>query len=166
MEYTYDALGRLKTVHTTKRNGQAVNETTTYNYDAVGNRSSVQLPNGIVTTYQYDNVNRLTNLMHKAGSVTNAIYSYKLDATGRRTNAVEVLRQEDVTPTYQTNTLTWQFDGMYRLTNEVKICSVAGASYTNSFSYDRTGNRLKQIKTAGSATTITNLYDANDELLR
>ena len=164
-DYTYDGLGRLKTVHVSKRAGSTVNETTTYTYDGVGNRSSVTLPSGLVTTYLYDSLNRLTNLTHKIGSTTNAAYNYVLDATGRRTNAVEVLLQEGAAG-YLTNTLTWQFDGMYRLTNEVTLCSAAGGSYTNSYSYNLAGNRLKQITRAGNLITITNSYDPNDELLR
>jgi len=102
--------------------------------------------------------------MHQAGGTNLAIYSYKLDVTGRRTNATEVMWQE--TGGYLTNKLTWQFDQMYRLTNEVNLCSAAGASYTNAYSYDIAGNRLKQIARAGNLITITNSYDANDALLR
>lgn len=132
-------------------------------YDAVGNRSEVDLPNGVVTTYLYDSLNRLTNLVHQSGMTNLASYSYKLDATGRRTNAVEVLWQES--GSYLTNTFSWQFDGLYRLTNEVSQCSATGFSYTNGFVYDLNGNRLKQVRTGNSVTTITNLYDANDQLL-
>src|SRR5439155_11519307 len=113
---------RLKTVTVLKRNGVAVtNETTTYTYTKVGSRASVTLPNGVVTAYLYDNLNRLTNLTHQAGTTNLARYSYKLDLTGHRTNAVEILRQEE--GTYLTNNLTWQYDGMYRLTNEVSVSS-------------------------------------------
>jgi RHS repeat-associated protein len=164
--YGYDALGRLATVTVSKRNGVAVNETTTYGYDAVGNRSSVQLPNGVVTTYLYDSLNRLTNLTHQAGTTNLASYSYNLSASGRRTNAVEILRQED--GTYLTNTLAWQFDGMYRLTNEVSVSMSPDGNYayTNAYQYDLAGNRLAQVKTGTSVTTVTNDYDANDELLQ
>jgi RHS repeat-associated protein len=172
--YTYDQLGRLKTVTASKRNGSTtdpatllpLNEVTTYYYDKVGNRSEVDLPNGVVTTYLYDGLNRLTNLTHQAGGTNLAIYSYILDATGRRTNATEVLWQD--TGSYLTNKMTWQFDRMYRLTNEVNLCSstAVGASYTNAYVYDLAGNRWKQIQTAGNTLTITNLYDANDGLLR
>jgi len=164
LSYGYDALGRLQTVIVLKRNGQMLSpsETTTYHYDAVGNRSELDLPNGVVTTYRYDTLNRLTNLVHQAGMTNLAAYSYKLDATGRRTNAVEVLWQEG--GTYLTNTLSWQFDGLYRLTNEVAWCSATGYSYTNGFVYDLDGNRLQQIRTGGSAETITSHYDLNDQL--
>lgn len=164
VKYGYDELGRLKTVTATKRNGSPVNETTTYNYDAAGNRSSVVLPNGITTTYLYDSLNRMTNLTHVAGAALKASYSYKLDVTGRRTNAVEVLLQEGSSG-YQTNTLSWAYDGLYRLTNEVSITKSPGNSdyaYTNAFVYDLNGNRVKQARMGGSTTIY--FYDANDQL--
>jgi RHS repeat-associated protein len=162
---SYDILGRLKTVTALKRNGSSITpETATYSYDNVGNRSEVDLPSGVVTTYLYDGLNRLTNMMHKVGSTTNTVYRYGLDATGRRTNAVEVVRQED--STYLTNTLTWQFDGMYRLTNEMSLCSSNVFSYTNQYAYTLSGNRFTKTSIAGNTVSTTNLYDANDELLR
>lgn len=166
--YGYDALGRLQTVHVTERNGSLVDELTTYRYDKVGNRSEVDLPNGISTTYFYDSLNRLTNVTHEFGSTTNlASYTYTLNSSGRRTNAVEIIRiPDDEGGGYLTNTLSWQFDGLYRLTNEVNICSATGASYTNAYVYDLAGNRLKLTQVAGNTVITTNSYDANDELLQ
>ncbi len=164
-DYAYDALGRLYTVTVAKRNSVAVtNETTMYHYDATGNRSEVDLPNGVVTTYRYDSLNRLTNMVHKLGSTNLAIYSYILSATGRRTSATEVLLQE--TSSYQTNTLTWQYDGMYRLTNEINVTtSSAGPyAYTNAYSYDLVGNRLQKTQSSAGTATDTYNYNANDEL--
>jgi RHS repeat-associated protein len=132
----------------------------------VGNRSTVTLPSGVVTTYLYDSLNRLTNLTHTVSSTLKASYSYKLDATGRRTNAVEILGDEYAG--YMTNNLSWQFDGMYRLTNEVSVTTSTNApyAYTNSYVYDIEGNRLHKIRTGSGAETIDYGYDANDQLLR
>jgi len=138
---------------------------TAYTYDNVGNRSRVTLPNGVVTTYLYDSLNRLTNMTHQAGPTNLATYIYKLDATGRRTNAVELLLQEG-SAGYLTNTLTWQYDGMYRLTNETSACSSSAGTYTNAFQYDKVGNRLKKIQTIGTTNyTTASSFDTNDELL-
>ncbi len=163
--FGYDELGRLKTVTVSKRNGQPVSETTTYTYDQVGNRSTMALPNGVVTTYLYDSLNRLTNLTHTSGSTLLASYSYQVHPTGRRTNAIEILMTEG-TPTYITNNLSWAYDGMYRLTNEVSLCTLPNSSYTNSFQYDLSGNRYSQMRfSSAGLTTITNAYDADDKLL-
>lgn len=165
--YGYDALGRLQTVCVTERNGLPTNELTTYHYDKVGNCAEVDLPNSVITQYHYDSLNRLTNMTHQLGSTNLASYSYTLNASGRRTDAVEILRIPDAEGGgYLTNNLSWQFDGMYRLTSEVNLCSVSSASYTNSYIYDLVGNRLKLTQSAGNMLITTNLYDINDELLR
>jgi RHS repeat-associated protein len=162
--YGYDQLGRLQTVTVIKRNGQPTNETTTYHYDVVGNRSEVDLPNGVVSTYRYDDLNRLTNLVHQAGVTNLAVYTYQLDKTGRRTNAIEVLQQEG--GTYQTNTLNWQYDGMYRLTNEINVTTSPGGTYayTNAYQYDLVGNRVQKIRTGANSETDNYIYNLNDEL--
>jgi RHS repeat-associated protein len=166
VQYGYDELGRLKTVTVIIRNGAMLDtpEVTTYTYDAVGNRSAVSLPNGVLTTYSYDNLNRLTNLVHQSGAVMSASYSYKLDATGRRTNAVEVLRQES--SVYLTNTLSWAYDAMYRLTNEVSVSTSPDGTYAyvNAYQYDSVGNRLHRIRTGSGAETVDYVYDNNDAL--
>jgi len=165
--YAYDQLGRLSTVRVLERNGIVLTnaEVTTYTYDNVGDRSRVTLPNGVVTTYLYDSLNRLTNLTHQAGSTNLATYSYKLDRTGRRTNAVEVLLQEGGAG-YLTNTLTWQYDGMYRLTNELSACSLAAGQYSTAYQYDKAGNRLNRIEVVGGTNyTTASGFDRNDELL-
>jgi len=104
----------------------------------------------------------LTNLTHQAGTTDLATYSYMLNAGGQRTNAVEILLQEN--GTYLTNTLSWQYDGLNRLTNEVLVCSTSSASYTNSYSYDLAGNRVSKVHAGNSPETITYQYNPNDEL--
>jgi uncharacterized protein RhaS with RHS repeats len=164
--YQYDELGRLEHVTVLKRNGTVTNEVTTYTYTDVGSRSTVTLPNGVITTNRYDSLNRLTNVTHSLGG-TNllASYTYGLHSTGRRTNAVEILKQED--GNWQTNTLTWSYDAMYRLTNEVSISSLgASGTYTNSYRYDKVGNRLSKTHYQNSVTTLTtNSFNENDQLL-
>src|SRR5690242_5852793 len=68
---------------------------------------------------------------------------------------------------YLTNTLSWRFDGLYRLTNEVSVTTSTGApyAYTNNYTYNLVGNRLHKVRTGGGAETIDYGYDANDELL-
>jgi RHS repeat-associated protein len=63
--------------------------------------------------------------------------------------------------------MTWQFDGMYRLTNEISVSTSLSPTYayTNSYQYDLAGNRLHKVRTGGGAETINYDYDANDELL-
>lgn len=64
--YTYDQVGRLKTVGVYERNNVtlATPEITTYTYDLVGNLDLVEQSNGVVADYQYDALNRLELLEH------------------------------------------------------------------------------------------------------
>jgi RHS repeat-associated protein len=166
--YQYDSLGRLWNVQVLKRNGTNVTEQpTVYSYTPVGSRETVTLPNGIITTYQYDSLNRLTNLVN---STTNnslrSQFSYGVDGTGRRTNAMEIVKTEDTGNVYQTNILTWAYDQMYRLTNEVCLSTVSGANYSNAYSYDKAGNRKKKIRYSSVMETNVSYFNDNDQLMR
>ena len=116
----------------------------------------------MVTTYLYDSLNRLTNMVHQIGTTNLASYGYTLNPSGHKTGAVEVLLQEN--GSYLTNAIAWQYDGMYRLTNEMVFCSEGAYSYTNAFKYDKVGNRLSLTRTGSGGETIGYLYNANDEL--
>jgi RHS repeat-associated protein len=168
--YRYDAMGRLSTVQLIKRNATnlVTPETATYTYTPVGSRATLTNANGVVAVYLYDSLNRLTNLTHKLGG-TNllASYSYTLHSTGRRIGAIEFLKTEDSSIPWITNTLSWQYDSMYRLTNEISLCSTNTGSYTNAYQYDLVGNRFSKAHVAPTNTgTTTNLVDANDRLLK
>ena len=161
IRYGYDPLGRLKTVTVLKRNGQTINETTTYTYTALGSRESVALPNGGTTTYAYDSLNRLTNLTQRAtGNLLLARYDYQLDATGHRTNAVEIILQPDDT-SYITNNIGWMYDGMSRLVKEVRSQN-SGASSEDDYSYDLVGNRKSLSRTG--VPPVNYVYNNNDQL--
>jgi YD repeat-containing protein len=167
--FTYDQLGRLKTVAVHKKNGQAVApaEVTTYNYTDVGSRESVEMANGTRTTYEYNNLNRLTKVQNLAGSTLLSSYEYTLHQTGRRTGSTE-LRQEEGGG-YSTNNITWNYDQMYRLTNETLNASVTNDNYNASYVYDLVGNRLaKDTQHSGLSTqdSVSYSYNANDQLLQ
>ena len=119
--YTYDELGRLKTVSDVNQ------QTTTYEYDANGNLDSVLLPNGVTSNYDYSATNRLENLGsiktdgvdlkgnwispdwnwgHVSASVQSTwINEYKaVDADGNvATRAVGIEVSDSAIPEWQTN---------------------------------------------------------------
>ena len=72
--YTYSPRGWM----TRQQRGS---ETTTYNYDGVGQLISVTFPNSATLTYTYDTAHRLTNIADNSGNTVN----YTLDAMGNRT---------------------------------------------------------------------------------
>jgi RHS repeat-associated protein len=165
--YTYDELGRLKTVVVYQRNGVTLTspEVTTYQYTDVGTRQEVDLPTGAKTTYHYDDLNRLTQLINwSANGQVLSSFNYLLHTTGRRTNVTEVILQADDS-SYLTNSIGWSYDGMYRLMQEARTTS--GTTTTDSYGYDPVGNRtLKATTINGSpSATTTNVFNANDQLL-
>lgn len=145
--YTYDSVNRLSST-TDHKNG-----VTNYSYDANGNRNKVTHSNGLSTEYIYDVINRLTELTHKAAdnSVVKS-FAYTLDATGRRTKITES----------NGRVTDYVYDNLYRLLSETITDSVNG-NFVSSYSYDKVGNRIEEVKN-GVTTTYT--YDNNDRLLQ
>ncbi len=171
-QYTYDQLGRLKTVEVLKRNGVvlATPEFTTYAYTAVGSRDSVEMPNGAATLYQYDNLNRLTKLTNvNAADEILSEYSYTLHPTGRRTRVVEAQLEAD--NTYSETTVTYSYDALYRLTQEASADNVGATSsrdFTSTYAYDLVGNRLSKSSesvVSGLVSSVSYASNANDQLL-
>ncbi len=143
-EYGYDSLNRLQSV--TDAEG-----TTSYGYDAVGNRTSVSYPNGSSEIYQYDTLNRLTRKETYDGTgALVAAYDYTLNAVGRRTQIDEA----DGRVTH------YGYDDLYRLTSE-QISDSQNGDYTASYQYDGVGNRT--YSTVNGVQTAYS-YDANDRL--
>jgi YD repeat-containing protein len=142
LRYTYDELGRIKTVAVVMRDGAVLPEpeVTTNTYTALGSLQDVYYPNGIHASYQYDGLmNRLTNLTYTSGSsVLLAQYSYLPNTNGQWKRAVEI--QQQVGGTYATNQLGWYYDNLGRLTNETCGSTLATLNYTNRYVYNLVGN--------------------------
>ncbi len=164
--YEYDELGRLKKVIVLKRNGVDLNTPNefVYNYNNVGLRNSITLPNGITTKYEYNGLNRLTKLTHKnsAGDVL-ADYSYTLAPNGRRTAIAEQRLEPD--GSYSNTNINYTYDKLYRLTKEVSTSTENSPNFSNQYIYDANGNRVQKLCTAGGATEAINYtYNNNDQL--
>jgi RHS repeat-associated protein len=144
--YTYDALNRMETV--TDPSGGV----TRYQYDQAGNLVRTGLPNGTVETRQYDDLNRLVFLKNTGpdGSVISS-YQYTLSPTGLITGVMENTGR----------TVTYLYDGDYRLTEE-SIVDPAAGNRTIEYTYDAVGNRLTRNDSTEGLTT--DAYDANDRL--
>ena len=112
---TYDDLYRL-TDEVDTNGGGAV--TTTYTYDDVGNRLSMDR-DGTVTTYSYDDNNRMTALGTE-------IFAY--DANGNMTS-----RKDGALETVYT------YDALNRLVSQMEPDST-----TTTFTYDDSGNRVSR----------------------
>ena len=129
--------------------------TTTYGYDAVGSRASLDYANGTRTSYAYDPLNRLLELSHF--DTTDTLidrHTYTLGANGNRLQHAEL----------NGRTVDYAYDDLSRLLTEAVTDSTLG-NRSASWTYDSVGNRLTQVETdtAGSTTT-TYVYDNNDRL--
>jgi len=153
MSYTYDTLNRLSTV--VDNNLPAGQNTTTYAYDTASNLVTVTDPNQLQSTIQYDSLNRLTSLNTVApNSSAVAGYSYTLGATGNRIGATEQTGR----------TLTWNYDGIYRLTSEA-VQDPSGGNGAVSYEFDPVGNRTSANSSLPGVQTVSLSSFNLDDLL-
>jgi YD repeat-containing protein len=138
---TYDPRLRLKT----RTVGE---ETTSYDYDGVGQLTKVTLPDGSFLSYAYDAAHRLTGMQDNLG---NRI-SYTLDSVGNRT------REQVFGPSSQlAQTRSRVFNNLNRLFREL-----GATNQTFEYAYDNQGNVLS-VK--GPLNRVTsNQYDAFNRL--
>ena len=129
--------------------------TVRYGYDAVGNRTTLEQANGVITTTTYDQRNRLKQLLTRtAAGVLLFGATYEVDASGARTAIAEFDARGP------TRSVSYAYDGTKRLVAET-IARPGQADRTTSYVYDAVGNRLRRTN-AGVITTY--VLDANDRL--
>jgi YD repeat-containing protein len=139
--FTYDARPRLKT-------RTVGSETTSYDYDGVGQLTKVTLPDGSFLSYTYDAAHRLTDISDNLG---NRI-AYTLDAMGNRT------QDRIFDPANQlAQTRSRVFNNLNRLFQEL-----GATSQTTEYAYDNQGNVLTVKDPLNRITS--NQYDALNRL--
>ena len=74
--------------------------------------------------------------------------------TGNRSTATEI----------NGRTLTWTYDGIYRLTNESIASAPSGKNGSVAYSLDPVGNRLSDTSTLSGVNSGTETFDADDRL--
>ncbi|MGA9672318.1 MAG: RHS repeat-associated core domain-containing protein, partial [Terracidiphilus sp.] len=112
---------------------------------------------GLTSTFTYDELNRITELSTAASGAQIADYKYTLGFTGNRTNATELSNR----------TLAWNFDGIYRLTNETITGDPANNGGNNgnaTYTLDPVGNRTAASSTFSSFSPGFGNYNPNDQL--
>lgn len=173
LNYTYDGFGNMQTVQSSTTGGTSLTynydtlnrltnvidrftNSTTYDFDAVGNLRTVALPNKITNAYSFDALNRLTNLTATSAGGIVASFAYKLAPAGNRTNLTE---------TYNgvSRTNAWNYDTLYRLLGETITASAAPTGQITN-NYDNVGNRLTRVSTVAGITNQSFLFNTNDQL--
>jgi RHS repeat-associated protein len=145
--YTYDDLNRLSTVVDNRLQGSNI---TSYTYDNASNVATVKYPNGLTSTFTYDTLSRLTEL----ATPPIADYKYTLGLTGLRTGATE----------QSGRTLTWNYDGIYRLTNEAISSDPSNNNGSVSYGLDPVGNRSSAASSLSPVQSGSWTYNADDEI--
>jgi len=143
---TWDVLNRLSTVVDNRLPSGA--NTATYVYDSAGNLVTATYPNGFQTTFTYDQLSRINAVSTPVSS-----YTYQLGPTGIRTGATEG----------NGRSLTWNYDGIYRLTNET-ISNDPANNGSASYGLDPVGNRLSAVSSLTSINSGSWTYNPDDEI--
>jgi RHS repeat-associated protein len=150
-QYGYDPVERM-TSATTGGN------VTSYAYDTAGNLATVTLPdtNGYIETRTVDRAGRLIDVKNASGANTLSEFAVTLDPVG---NPTEVTRTGTIP-----STTTYAYDASDRLTSVCYQASCPNSSDPSiSWTYDKVGNRLSELRPSGTTNYI---YNAADELIQ
>ena len=146
--YTYDVFDRIESV--TDRFGEKL----VYAYDANGNRATLTDPDGKVTRYTFDALNRTTSVTVVSAGVTN--YEYFRDSRLKR---VTYPNATVSTTTYDAAGRTATMDNRLSLSSPQPLSAFV-------YTYDKNGNRTRQVETRGAVVETTDYdYDDADRLL-
>jgi len=141
---------------------------TTFDYDNVGNVTSVTQPDGASLSYTYDAAHRLTDI---TDSLNDTIH-YTLDAAGNRTDE----KTYDPSNTLS-RSLSRQYDQLNRLTALLNSANTAVQSYTNpaeaaptgityTDGYDGNGNAIYSIDGTSNHIGTEQQYDPLNRLVK
>ena len=102
------------------------------------------------TVQSYDALQHLTQVVNeKANGANLSKLAYAHDTRNVRTG---VQMQYGSDPLHQVN---YTYDAVNQLVGEAATGGVAGSNYSNAYSYDAMGNRLKRETTQGTNTSMT-----------
>jgi RHS repeat-associated protein len=145
--YSYDALNRLQTI---------ISSAGSFGYGYLGNTgqvSQITLPNNTKTNYAYNGLNQLEAIENTKGSGLSSSrisrYVYNLDARGVRTYSDQQVGSSAV------QRVNYTYDPVGQLTLEASVPDAGGNGYSNSFSFDATGNRLSSTSASSNGGTST-----------
>jgi len=157
--YRYDGDARLKYVDDKP---SAATQTTTYEYDSIGNLDTMAYPNGIKHDWDYDADNRLNkiNITNSSDEIVKR-FIYTLADTGNRTACTE-LDYGGAVPA-PGRVAAWEYDNMYRLTSET-ISNDPDVNGEVTYEYDAVGNRETRTSTLAPVSVQSFNYDNNDRI--
>jgi RHS repeat-associated protein len=143
VSYTYDSLNRLHTVVDSRLG------TTTYTYDPANNVATVTYPNSVQSTFAYDQLNRVMGL-----ATAQTGYVYQRGPTGNLTSGLELNNRQ----------VTWNYDGIYRLTSETVANAPSGKNGAATYGLDPVGNRTSGSSSISGLSPVSGSYNQDDQL--
>ena len=155
--YSYDPLGRVKSVTTPRGNAAgatATDYTWTFAYDANGNRTTVTDPQGRVTATGYDALNRPISQTTPLGLTSLTSY----DALGRVTSTTDP-RGTVTGATASDYTTNYGYDDAGQLTSVQRPGQAA-----TTLGYDADGNLTSQTSPSGTSKTTWTYNGENQPL--
>ena len=143
--YHYDSMNRLDYLDDPDEGR------TTYGYDVGSRLTDMTYPNGTWTHYTYDAANRITGMVTKnsGGVIIQSIAYGSYDKVGNRLSMTD-----------GTDTTTYVYDALYRLTNVTYP-----DESTEAYEYDKVGNRLRK-RVNGAVTEQYGYNEANQLITR
>ena len=175
--HTYDKLGRLLSTVSARGNVTGADPaayTTSYTYDAAGNRTKVTDPSGAAVSTEYDAVNRPVKITDPLGQTT----TYAYDAVDNVTKVTDALGKTASSVYDKNNRLTSTTNQLGKTTtyahdadgNLLSRTSPLGNKET--WTYDGDGRQATTVDPRGNATgadpaqyTTTNSYDPAGNLI-
>jgi RHS repeat-associated protein len=147
--YTYDSLGRVKTVKTPESN-QAI---TQFTYDDPGSGQVYQRTDarGVVTTYSYDALNRLASISYSDGT-PGVTYAYGTSSTASNNGRLISATDSSGTPAWST---IYGYNNFGQVTGVAK--TISGAIYNIGYSYNSSGELASIAYPSGRVVNQT--YD-------
>lgn len=140
--YGFDDFGRMQ------RQTSPVSGTTTYAYDAAGNVLTTTEANGAITTRMYDAMNRVLSSASTRNTLTETVTWTYDDATAGNFGVGRLATLSD-----PTGSTVYQYDRRGMLRSEAK--TIAGSTYTTTYTYDANGNRSKMVYPSGLVAQYT-----------
>jgi RHS repeat-associated protein len=152
--YGYDADGR-QDFQLTERSAS------TYSYDAAGDLTGTEYPNGYTESRGYDADGILKEIDSAKGSAPLSDWQLRLDADEQPTRVDETRAGKAGSHDYYTYDQAGRLLTDCTSTVEAEVCPTADAAEGTTFTYDGVGNRTTAT-IAGTETTYQ--YDAADQL--
>jgi RHS repeat-associated protein len=124
-------------------------------YNALGERTTQTLGNGLTETWTYDNRGRVASYALKNGSTTDYSYSLSYYPNGNVMTANDSFN----------GNWAYGYDDLNRMTSANVTGQTHFGSIDFTYAYDRFGNRWQQNVTLGSGPTSSLAFDANNHII-